>query len=71
METGRKRLEELIAGRRGGDDGAGGESGSLELLRLWEDGKEQLLGLVAKDGQVFSHFFVVVHCTLRVRRWRS
>lgn len=40
--TGGKRLEELIA--------RGSESG--DLVRLWEEGKEKLMGLVGKGSQV-------------------
>lgn len=74
VQAARKRLEELIAGRRSLDDGEGGERGSVELLRLWEDGKEQLLGLIAKDGQVLHNFFCffpIVRCTVQLTCWRG
>lgn len=61
IETGRQRLDELIEGAlngnpgdRGAGGGAGegiGEAGS-ELMRLWQEGKEQLAELAEKGGEV-------------------
>lgn len=59
LESGRQRLEGLIdaaigAGDRSGNPvgGEGGEGAGAELLRLWEEGKEQLAELAGKGGEV-------------------
>lgn len=63
VESGRQRLEGLIdaalsdgsgSGTSGGGGGAEGGVGlaGAELMRLWEEGKEQLSELAGKGGEV-------------------
>lgn len=63
LESGRQRLDCLIdatmgAGNASGNpvrgEGAAGAGAGAELLRLWEEGKEQLAELAGKGGEVRS-----------------
>lgn len=79
VETGRQRLEGLIdaalsdarnSGSSSGDgdvggggDGGGGVAGA-ELMRLWEEGKDQLAELAGKGGEVRTRVHVELWTSL-------